>query len=132
MKIMRKFTLIITFLTVCITAAFGQSNTDSLTLKTTFGSYKVYQGYNPLSMKQLALLMKNNDQASKQIRSAKTVQVTASVIGFAGGFMVGYPLGTALVGGEPNWVLAGVGAGLIVVSITLNHSAKNKTKRQHL
>ncbi len=80
-------------------------------------------------MKQLALLMKTNDQATKQLRSAKTVQVTASVIGFAGGFMVGYPLGTALVGGEPNWVLASVGAGLIVVSFTLNHSAKNKTKQ---
>lgn len=49
------------------------------------------------------------------------------ILGYAGGFMIGWPLGTAIGGGEPNWALAGIGAGLVVLSIPLSSSAKKKT-----
>ena len=42
--------------------------------------------------------------------------------------MVGYPLGTAIAGGDTNWALAGIGAGLIGVSIPFS-SATNKNAR---
>ena len=35
--------------------------------------------------------------------------------------MVGWPLGTSIAGGEPNWVMAGIGAGLVVISIPVNN-----------
>ena len=45
---------------------------------------------------------------------------TAVVLGTAGGALIGYPLGQALGGGQPQWALAGVGAGLCAIAITLD------------
>jgi hypothetical protein len=42
------------------------------------------------------------------------------IFGLPGGFLIGWPLGTAAAGGKPNWVLAGIGAGLTVVSMTFS------------
>ena len=43
--------------------------------------------------------------------------------------MIGWPIGTAIGGGKPNWVLAGIGAGLIVIDIPLVKSAEKKLKK---
>lgn len=43
----------------------------------------------------------------------------ANVLAFAGGFMVGWPVGTAIGGGDPNWGLAAVGGGLLLATIPL-------------
>jgi hypothetical protein len=42
--------------------------------------------------------------------------------------MVGWPIGTAIAGGEPNWALAGIGAGLIVVSIPFSQKFNKQVK----
>ncbi len=63
--------------------------------------------------------MKLDEQAYKQIKSAQSTFTMAMILSYAGGFMVGWPIGTAIAGGEPNWALAGIGAGLIVVTIPL-------------
>ena len=34
-----------------------------------------------------------------------------------GGFLIGWPLGTALAGGDPNWTLAAIGAGCVAIAI---------------
>jgi hypothetical protein len=34
--------------------------------------------------------------------------------------MIGWPVGAAIGGGNPNWAMAGIGAGLIVVSIPIS------------
>ena len=39
------------------------------------------------------------------------------VFGFSGGALIGWPLGTAIAGGDPVWYLAGIGAGLIGVGV---------------
>ncbi|MBK8636390.1 MAG: hypothetical protein IPN72_23720 [Saprospiraceae bacterium] len=48
-------------------------------------------------------------------------------LGLQVAFMIGYPLGALIRGGEPNWALAGVGAGLVVVSIPIASSVKTCT-----
>jgi hypothetical protein len=42
-----------------------------------------------------------------------------TTLSIAGGLLVGFPLGTAIGGGDPNWALAGVGVGLFLLSIPL-------------
>ena len=71
--------------------------------------------------------MESNEQAYKQMRSAQTTLTLTSVIGFAGGFMVGWPIGAAIAGGEPNWALAG--AGLIAISIPLSIKFNKQAKQ---
>jgi len=51
---------------------------------------------------------------------AKSNSDIATVLGFSGGLMIGWPVGTAIAGGDPNWVIAGVGAGFLAIGIPLS------------
>lgn len=124
---MKKLTLFIIFLNLGIAFTFGQSANDTIVLKRAFGGYQYFQGEKKLNMSQLVNIMQPNEKAYEQIKSAQSSLTFAMIFSYAGGFMVGYPIGTAIGGGEPNWKLAGIGLGLIVISIPLNQSAMKKT-----
>ena len=126
---MKRIAIILSLLTGCLSFAYGQTVTDSISMKKVFGGYQFYQAEKRLNVNQLVDAVKANEQAYSQIQSAKSTYTFASIIGFAGGFMVGWPIGTALGGGEPNWTMAGIGAGLIVVSIPISQKF-NKQARQ--
>jgi len=125
---MKRIAIIISLLNITLAFTFGQTSTDSISMKKVCGGYQFYQGNQRLNMDQLVKIIKPNEQAYKQIQSAKSTSTLASIIGFAGGFMVGWPIGAAIAGGEPNWKLAGIGAGLIVVSIPISHTCNKKTQ----
>jgi hypothetical protein len=116
-------------LTLGFSNVFGQTENDSITMKKVFGGYQFYQGEQRLNMNQLVNTMKANEQAYKQIKSAQSTYTMAMIFSYAGGFMVGWPLGTAIGGGEPNWAIAGVGAGLLVIAIPVSQSFNKKAKQ---
>lgn len=126
---MKRIAIILFLLTVSLTFTFGQTVQDSITIKKVFGGYMFYKGERRLTMNQLVGTMKTNEVAYKQIKSAQSNNLLATIIGGAGGFMVGYTVGTALGGGDPNWAVAGVGAGLIVVSIPISQNFNKKAKQ---
>ena len=126
---MRRIAILLTLLVVSMSFAFGQTASDSISMKKVFGGYQFYQGEQMLNMNQLVNLMKPNDLAYRQIKSAQASFTLAAIMSGVGGFMVGWPIGTALGGGEPNWTLAGVGAGLILVSIPISQSFNKKAKQ---
>lgn len=126
---MRKIAIILTLLVVSMSFTFGQTASDSISMKKVFGGYQFYQGEQRLNVNQLVNTMKPNIQAYQQIKSAQSTYTLATIIGGVGGFMVGWPIGTALGGGEPNWTMAGIGAGLIVVSIPISQSFNKKAKQ---
>lgn len=78
---------------------------------------KFYQNDRLLKPAELQSIFANNPAAYEAMRKAKGNYDAASVIGFVGGFLVGWPIGTSIGGGDPNWALAGVGAGLVLLSI---------------
>lgn len=45
--------------------------------------------------------------------------ITGNVFAFIGGGLIGWPIGTLIGGGEPEWILAGIGAGCIAIGIPL-------------
>ena len=126
---MKKITFIISLLTVTSTFTFGQTSTDSISMKKVFGGYQFYQGAERLNMNRLVKAMEPNEQAYSQILSAQTTNILGSIVGLAGGFMVGWPIGTAIGGGEPNWTMAGIGAGLIIVSIPISQTFNKQAKQ---
>jgi hypothetical protein len=126
---MRKIAIILTLLAVSMSFTFGQTVSDSVSMKKVFGGYQFYQGEKRLNMNQLVNMMKPNNQAYQQIKSAQSTYTLSTIIGGVGGFMVGWPIGTALGGGDPNWTMAGIGAGLIVVSIPISQSFNKKAKQ---
>jgi hypothetical protein len=83
----------------------------------------VYEG-KVIKPRQVLELMKSDEQAYPVFQKAMANYNAAQVLGFVGGFLVGWPLGTAIGGGDPNWGLAAGGGALILVSIPLSVSFK--------
>jgi len=126
---MKKLFTLMFMLLVGVTFSIGQNTADSIRIEKTFGGYQFYQGEKRLKVRDLVNTMQSNTQAYQEIKSAQSSYTLASIVGFAGGFMVGWPLGTALGGGDPNWTMAGIGTGLIVVSIPISNSFNKKAKQ---
>lgn len=87
---------------------------------------KFYQNNLRLNFQQLEQAVKTNPEALEKVKAAKGNNVLASIISIPGGFLIGYPLGQAMAGGEPNWLMAGIGAGLVLVSIPISLASKKR------
>lgn len=119
----KRFFLIVAVATVSL-LSYGQSSTDTISI---VKNKYLLQGQ-PQKPRQLLNLMQNYPDAYLEMRKAKSNYDAASVFGFIGGFCIGYPLGQALAGGEPTWALAGVGAGMLVISIPLSNAYNKRAK----
>ncbi len=126
---MKKIGILISLLIMSLSFTFGQTTNDSITMKKIFGGYQFYQGGERLNMSQLVNTMQMNEKAYKEIKSAQSTYTLGMIVGFAGGFMVGWPLGSALGGGKPDWTIAGIGAGLIAVSIPISRKFNRQAKK---
>jgi uncharacterized protein YcfJ len=108
---------------------FGQSTSDSITIVKKGPGTSFYQNSKKLTTKELTEITRSNSEAFKEMTAAKTNQAAGTVFGFIGGFLVGWPLGTAIGGGDPNWTLAAVGAGFIGVSIPFSIAYTKRATR---
>jgi len=97
---------------------------QQLTMVKTFGGVRFESDTLTYSAKQVLELMRDNQPAYIEFKRAKSNYDGAGVMGFVGGLLIGFPLGTAIVGGEPEWGLAAGGAGLLLLSIPLNSAFK--------
>jgi hypothetical protein len=117
---------------VFITVLFFSSipiNAQEIEMKKVWGGYQFLQNGKELNVKNMQEIMKGNQEALDLITSAKSNQTWALILGTAGGALVGFPVGTAIGGGEPEWALAGAGAALIVASIPIVKGFNKKAKR---
>ncbi|WP_138995309.1 hypothetical protein [Larkinella sp. C7] len=105
------------------------TQSDTVRIEKKSGGDRFFRNSKELKIQQLQKLLKNNEQANKYLKSAKSSSTIATLFGYAGGFMMGWPLGTLMGGGKPNWALLGVGAGLASVSLPFSQSAKKKTRK---
>lgn len=121
--------LILSLLIFCLQAVcHSQRNAESLTVKTSFFGWQFQHNGKKISPAAASELLLANDQSAAYMRSARSNNTMSQIVGSIGGFMVGYPVGTSMGGGKPNWALAGVGAGLIAVSVPFSIAA-NKNAR---
>ncbi|UKM65535.1 hypothetical protein GSB9_02105 [Flavobacteriaceae bacterium GSB9] len=120
-KIILSLTIVLGIATFC--------NAQNIEMEKVFGGYKYTQNGRLMKMKDLVKTMKSNEQAFDFIKKAQTNYTIASIFGGAGGFLVGWPLGTAISGGDANWALAGVGAGLIAIAIPFSSGANKNAKQ---
>lgn len=94
-----------------------------------FGGYKYSQEGKTLSMGKLVKTMESNPDAHVLIKKAQNNNILATMLGATGGVLVGYPIGTTLGGGKTNWLMVGIGAGLVIVGIPITSGAKKNTKK---
>jgi len=121
-----KYFSIFLFLISISTTGISQSNEEKISIEKAFGGYKYLQNGRQLRMAEMVSIVKVEDLAYTKMQSAKSNTTMASILGAAGGLLIGWPIGSAIAGGEPNWTLAIVGAGLIVVSIPISIKGNNQ------
>lgn len=106
-------------LMIGFSVSHAQSSSDSIYVAKNFWGYKYYQQDERVNYNTLPTIMVDNQEAYMYVSKAKTNYLISSIISGTGGFLLGLQLGVAIVGGDPNWVVAGVGGGLILVSIPI-------------
>ncbi|HBF88274.1 MAG TPA: hypothetical protein DDX39_06490 [Bacteroidales bacterium] len=116
-------------LLITIFPLYGQNNTDTIEVKSAPISVIFLQNGKKLTPRNLLEISASNEASYNEMKIAKRYSDIATVFGSAGGFMLGWQLGTATGGGEPNWNLAAVGAGLIVVSIPFSLAYTKHTRK---
>ncbi|WP_179353785.1 hypothetical protein [Winogradskyella vidalii] len=104
-------------------------NAQQIEIEKVFGGYKYTQNGKLMKMKDLVKTMESNQKAFDLIKKAQSNNTIASIIGGAGGFLVGWPIGTAIGGGDANWTLAGIGAGLIAIGIPISSGVNKNAKK---
>ena len=97
---------------------------QEITMYKTFGGVRFERDSVVLSTRLVMEILHENLAAFEEFKKARANSNVAAVMGFTGGLLVGIPLGTALVGGTPEWGLAAGGAVLILGSIPFNRIFK--------
>ena len=93
------------------------------------GGYRYTFENKELTIAKLGEMMQNNLVATEYLKKAKGSSGFANVFGYAGGFLIGYPLGTAIGGGKANWTMFVVGCGLVVIAIPIVSSGNRNLKK---
>lgn len=105
---------------ICSGASFGQK----IEIYKTLGGFRFERDSASISPRMVLEAMKDNQFAYLEFKKAKSNLDVASVLGFAGGLLIAVPIGTAIIGGEPEWAYAAGGLGLILASIPFTAAFK--------
>ena len=123
---MKVATLAAAFLFLTMAAVHGQNATDTLRIQ--HSPFAVYKGKIKLKPSQLVGAVSPDQQAMAHMHNAKGNANAAGFLGFAGGFLIGWPIGSLVSGKDPNWAFAGAGFGLALLTIPISSSyRKNAT-----
>lgn len=114
-------TLIVLGLHIC--------NAQEIDMKPNFLGYNFTKDGERLTWKELLTTTESNVESYHFIKKAKTNHTVSTVISFAGGFLIGIPIGQSIGKGDPNWTLASIGGGLVAVSVPFYISAVNNAKK---
>lgn len=108
---------------------FSQSGEGMVFKKARGGGFEFVEDGQVLTMRGAMDRIERIPEAYTLIKKAKTQTDIATILQFAGGFMVGWPLGTAIGGGDPDWVLAGIGVGVFLASLPFHFSFKKNAEK---
>lgn len=118
------FTLLLSF-----TIVKAQDSNKKIELKKVFGGHMFIQDGKNLNHDEVTAIIKSNTKAYDLMKSAKSNKTWSTILGGVGGGLVGFPIGTAIGGGNAKWELAAVGAGLILVAIPIANGYNKKTRK---
>jgi hypothetical protein len=101
--------------------------TDPIVIKPYWGGVRYMVNDQPVKAPGVLQMMKAVDSTAYQLmKKSRQNNTLASIMGVAGGFLVGWPLGTMVAGGEPNWTMAIVGGAISIASMPISNRAKKQ------
>jgi hypothetical protein len=80
-------------------------------------------------MNELVNLMEPDSEAYDLMKSARSNYIGSLFLSLPGGALIGLPIGTAIAGDDPEWGLAAVGAGLVVLAIPFARKSNKKAQK---
>ena len=80
-------------------------------------------------MRSMLKTMESNKNAYELMKKAQTTNSLAHVFAGVGGFLIGFPIGQSLGGGDANWALAGIGAGIATIGFTISSKAYKRANQ---
>ncbi len=98
-------------------------NPYHLTYEKSGGGLNVKQNGKYLSQHEFYDVLNEDAEASRYVSRYKTKNISGSILGGVGGALIGFPIGQAIGGGDPQWVLALAGVGVLAVGIPVAISA---------
>jgi hypothetical protein len=111
-----KVILLISFLMLSSLFLFSQGVSDSIEIRMSYG-VQFRQHGKTLSPRKMLAIMQVDNAAYSEMVVAKSKYDLSLLFGIPGGFLIGWPIGTLVAGGIPNWKLAAAGAVLTLISI---------------
>jgi len=121
--------LFVTFLTLFVSCQLlAQISPDRIEITRTSGGLRYSKNGETLKIGHLVKVMKNDQQAYRLIKKASSNNSFSTVVGCVGGVMIGGPLAFFIAGKDPRWVVAGIGAGLGLISIPIHNIYEKQTK----
>ncbi len=119
---------VILFLILIPALSYTQQIEDTIEIIKGDRKFTLFYKGEILTLGHLEDLTEHNTEAHARVKAAKNNISGAKVIAYAGGFLIGYTLGTAIGGGDPPWGVAAVGAGVLVFTIPLFRSYTNNIR----
>lgn len=127
--ILLSFIIVLTFV-----EGFLQNQSDNTPkfkiqfVKNETGQAYIYRGIR-IKLKEILPIVENNSAAYQLAKHAYNKSSNSRVVGFIGGFLVGFQLGRYITGTEPNWIVGSIGGALVVAAIPLRKSADRKMQK---
>lgn len=103
-------------------------NAQEIDMKLSILGYKFTKDDERLTWNDVLNETQTDVKAHQWIKKAKSQNTISSILAFAGGGLIGVPLGQSISSREPNWTFAYIGAGITAIGIPLAicsfHNAK--------
>ncbi len=131
MKI-KKTAIIIALFVIGVSNAFSQIKNDSIVMKKRAkgAGYVYYQNEKLLTIDDLVKIMKNNEQAYKQIKSVAITYTVVMGLAQIGGGLAGWGVGNAISSGDStSWTVAAIGAGIVIIAFPIGSGIDKNTKQ---
>jgi hypothetical protein len=125
---MRTIALIMIIIAISSGFTFGQTPQDTISVVKLNRGYQYFKEDKQLNIDEIAFAVRSNEVAYQMVKSAQANNTLGMVLGYAGGFMIGWPIGTALGGGDPNWTIAGVGVAVAILGFSVGSGSQRKVK----
>jgi hypothetical protein len=97
-------------------ATFAQNSTDPITIEKKWRTVFLQNGQT-VSPRQLVDITSVNPDAYRVMKLAKSNHDASMMFGSLGVFFIAMPIGASVFSYDPNWAMAGIGAGLVAVAI---------------
>lgn len=110
-------------------STFCQTNVDSIRIVKKGLSYTYFADGYELTPENMKFVMRNNTKSLHYLKKVQTSSIISFGMGYLGGTLIGWPIGTAIGGGKPNWFIAIIGCGVVASTIPLVNSSNRNLKK---